>query len=1339
MSELRKKDLSDPNNLVIVPLAEYSLSQFRPQARASIPGGLAELQQSVYACVQVGRMDRAASLIRFMTRSLYPEAPELQDVHLKYITVLADALMREPSNDKLVGLQKWIELDMRSFGVPIGHRILILLMKSTFLTLEGSKLDRTLRRYMGWAGDSQSEEVQEMLSSPLFSEAEWDKLMRLAGREGEANAYEESLTNLSPSVEEPSADHNSLDVEITLTESDQLPTPSSSINFSEPLSLIETQQKGLGLSALKASLISLQSHELKNIQPEDGKDPRVVLQERLESDVLDSAMQRWREESANAKYDNFETHLSSSGLGAHLYRWCTGMTRAAQSELDRADRLLTTTNAQKDSKANMELFMVAPWLKLVDLEKICAAALVAFTESVLEQNLRNRQKAQNRDILYPIAIAPLRSVLQSVGKAVLTESRAERLLEANKLEKLTKMPSKERKRIVRQLFRKESKKTREAIMAGKSVELSHQDTLSTEVVLRIAAFLLSIMFKEAKLPVRIQNPDTKKLELQMQPIAKHSYFFSDGKKHGGIEMHPELQSRLKREPPVGIIAKHLPMLAPPRPWTSLNQGGYLTSATEAVRTKDAGLSGQAYLKLADKRGDMKQIYAALDGLGEVAWRINQPIFDIVSRVWNTGEKFAKLAPLEPETNLPSEPDPSDPVACTRWRRVVRMIENQTNSYHSQRCFQNFQLEVAKSFINDDFYCPHNIDFRGRAYPLPPYLNHMGPDYIRALFTFAKGRELGERGLYWLKVHLANTFGFDKAPMDDRARFTEEHVRDIYDSAEHPLDGQQWWLKSDDPWQTLAACVEVRNALEAPVPSKFVSSLPIQQDGSCNGLQHYAALGGDTLGAEQVNLAPADKPGDVYTGVLRLVQKQVDIDAAKGDKRAQALQGRLTRKCVKQPVMTNVYGVTWIGAKAQVKKQLVNVFSPAEVSSGQADLSELSGYVATLIFDSLREMFTGAHAIQQWLGECGLRISRALTPEQLARIEAKHDGSAEQTPAPVFPAGNQAASKKWLANVNMDDYRFKSSIVWTTPLGLPVVQPYRESAVKQIETSISSVRVQMDNTLESVDKRRQLQGLPPNFIHSLDASHMMLTSLRFRELGLTFAAIHDGFWTHAADIDRLSVELRDAFVRMHGEDIVGRLREEFTARYRGCMEWVPVFSNTPIAKRITQHYKDLKRKNLAAYRKTNTAAPSVAVDALREQTRLRLLDSQDPAEVEQGRNMVTAASIFEAYEREEADKAAAAVASEPLTEQTIPEPSVTEAENEVLEQHMASVSAETSHPPADDPASADAQPPVDGPEAKPKRKVNPSRIHFWRRLAFPPAPTKGSFDVSRVRDSRYFFS
>ncbi len=85
------------------------------------------------------------------------------------------------------------------------------------------------------------------------------------------------------------------------------------------------------------------------------------------------------------------------------------------------------------------------------------------------------------------------------------------------------------------------------------------------------------------------------------------------------------------------------------------------------------------------------------------------------------------------------------------------------------------------------------------------------------------------------------------------------------------------------------------------PENFMSDLPVHQDGTCNGMQHYAALGGDQRGAKAVNLEAGDKPADVYTGIADLVNAIVDKDAAQGKAWAQVVQGKVSRKVVKQTV------------------------------------------------------------------------------------------------------------------------------------------------------------------------------------------------------------------------------------------------------------------------------------------------------------------------------------------------------------------------------------------------------------------------------------------------------
>ena len=48
--------------------------------------------------------------------------------------------------------------------------------------------------------------------------------------------------------------------------------------------------------------------------------------------------------------------------------------------------------------------------------------------------------------------------------------------------------------------------------------------------------------------------------------------------------------------------------------------------------------------------------------------------------------------------------------------------------------------------------------------------------------------------------------------------------------------------------------------------------------------------------------------------------------------------------------------------------------------------------------------------------------------------------------------------------------------------------------------------------------KQKNAFPPNFIHSLDSSHMMLTCLHCARDGISFAAVHDSYWTHPVTVD-----------------------------------------------------------------------------------------------------------------------------------------------------------------------------------------------------------------------------
>lgn len=61
-----------------------------------------------------------------------------------------------------------------------------------------------------------------------------------------------------------------------------------------------------------------------------------------------------------------------------------------------------------------------------------------------------------------------------------------------------------------------------------------------------------------------------------------------------------------------------------------------------------------------------------------------------------------------------------------------MMKN--HDLHSLRCDTKNKLSIGWKFVNDDIFYPWNLDFRGRAYPIPPNLNHLGSDMCRGMLT-----------------------------------------------------------------------------------------------------------------------------------------------------------------------------------------------------------------------------------------------------------------------------------------------------------------------------------------------------------------------------------------------------------------------------------------------------------------------------------------------------------------------------------------------------------------------------------------------------------------------------
>ncbi len=1153
---------------------------------------MSEIQSVFDACLQIGKIERAGNILKRIASvaQMYPE--DQLDLHIRYIRAAVEQIMNDPSESATQSLHKWFELEIRLKNVPQNTIMLAYMVKASLQSPKGRR-ERLVRRYMDM--------LDENAALMLFEVLRPHELHQVTHIYPKYNFAAKMLEELELEEDDEA-------------ELQKQPNPDPNIPDVRP-----TGQKGLGLKSLKRSLslfsrLPNQGIDISNASPE----MRRGIQAQLEADAVSSAIERWREESAHLTRMGLNTQLQTKSLGARMWKWQVALEEHLKAELVKVD---ASELAEKKDNKDQERCLYGPFLRILPLEKLAAITILSCMSTLGSMGV-------DKGITLSTAI-------MAIAGSVEDESTYEALLQNSK-KKMWPRSKKGAGNILTPELIKRATRGRGpgSISRFASHYVFNDDSDSspverqwpTSVKAKVGAFLMSALIEIAKVPVTLTHPETKELVTQMQPAFSHSHQYRMGKKLGVIIANKALVAQLKREPVHSLLAKHLPMLVEPEPWTRFNRGGFISHPAKIMRVKHGDKDQRYYAEAAIGQGGMDQTFKGLDILGKTAWRINQPVFDVMLEAWNSGEAVANIPPETPKLTIPPEPQSSnDPLDRRRWIRAVKVIENTRSGLHSQRCFQNFQLEIARALRNEVFYFPHNVDFRGRAYPIPPYLNHMGADHCRGLLMFGAGKELGESGMRWLKIHLANVFGYDKASLSDREAFAVKHLADIYDSALKPLAGNRWWLEAEDPWQCLAACMEIRNALESENPTNFVSHLPIHQDGTCNGLQHYAALGGDSWGARQVNLEPGDRPADVYTAVAELVKKSIAEDKENGNSFAAILDDKITRKTVKQTVMTNVYGVTFVGAKAQVRKQLVAAHTDLP-NTDQMNPGVLSSYIATKIFTALSTMFRGAHDIQYWLGECASRISMSLTAEQLTRLGAEWPRLTSPTQT------KQVKSNRKYTPPSIEELvQFKSSVIWTNPLHMPVVQPYRSSKSKQVTTYMQKLNLSDPHRSDPVSKRKQLQGFPPNFIHSLDATHMLLSALRCDELGLSFAAVHDSFWTHARDIETMNSVLRDTFIRIHQEDVIGRLAAEFAARYKDGMYLAKIRTESLLHQKIQawRESQSTARDEQHKHFKIPKSKRAPRLDELMlEYERMKLLRSSDPDEVEKGRKMVTPGSLFE---------------------------------------------------------------------------------------------------------------
>jgi DNA-directed RNA polymerase len=588
--------------------------------------------------------------------------------------------------------------------------------------------------------------------------------------------------------------------------------------------------------------------------------------------------------------------------------------------------------------------------------------------------------------------------------------------------------------------------------------------------------LLDIVLKNTNLMTKTIIKSNGKSKTLLQPTDEAKEW---------VNQHEELSKLL--------FPDRSPCIIEPDKWTGLHQGGYyspqLRSGTPMVKT-----SSKAQ-KIALAKADLTLVQDALNGVQSVEWEVNTDVLEIMRSVWaqNLGIGMPGSEKLAPDPSPVSkvqgrELTSAEIVLLDEWKLYATEVYTQ----EKERVSKSFQVTRIIRMANE--YAQHSrfwyvwyADFRGRLYTATAGFSPQGPDVAKGLLRFAKGKALGVRGLYWLKVHIANRYGYDKVSYDDRVAWVDDQKAILLATAAAPLDHTHVWKDADKPWQFLAAVIDYSKALAAQaIGVDYVSRIPIGLDGSCNGLQHFSAMLRDEVGGLATNLVPADKPSDIYSEVARVCSTNLRLQNEDMSDwinfSAKYGGGTIPRSMAKRPVMTLPYGATRQSCTRYIHQSIIETdrtFFPANFAAAVA--------LTPVLWNSIGQVVVAARDAMDWL----------------------------QSSATVMNRGNEP-------------------IQWTTGDGFPVVQDMKKVETVQIDTQLQGrFQIRVGTKTDQLDKPAQRNGISPNFVHSQDGNHLRATVRKANERGIySLAVIHDDYGTHAADTDALHECIREAFIEQY---------------------------------------------------------------------------------------------------------------------------------------------------------------------------------------------------------------
>jgi hypothetical protein len=492
------------------------------------------------------------------------------------------------------------------------------------------------------------------------------------------------------------------------------------------------------------------------------------------------------------------------------------------------------------------------------------------------------------------------------------------------------------------------------------------------------------------------------------------------------------------------------------------------------------------------------------------------------------------------------------------------------------------ISIADKYKDfDSIYFVWQMDFRGRLYPVQTLLNPQGTDFVRALLVFDKEKEV--KDINWFKIHGANLFGKDKESFEKRIKWIDENEDKILSVSE----GSEFWMEADKPFEFYQFCLEY--AKYKKDPKNFKTSIPIAVDGSNNGLQHISTMLRDRETAKRVNVLPTERVNDVYMDVLKKFSELLRNDILDSDVYFKKIGNyKLGFKKEKKVYKIREDLINLIKKELSTDETLVKLkkygLKDYEFKLAKDILEKCQNFlpndkdVCEMILEKENKKLQSSNyrriieeekfvpkSLNKYVDFSKFNRKFIKKPVMIDSYGAGRKNKAEKIKEEIeswFDLDEKyifdyALYLARLVDKAIDDIIPSASlydnymkkivdiilkdnnkpIKWKTPLGFEVVQiEYEKKRGKPIKFRNSKITYTIET--DKIDKEKQKSGISPNFIHSLDATHLYMTLLELKQKGIThIRPIHDSFAVFADDMENLQKILKEEFIKIYSKDIL----------------------------------------------------------------------------------------------------------------------------------------------------------------------------------------------------------